>query len=522
MNRTILALVILFTLLLACPVAAAGPRVIVVVGPEAPPLERRAADELVDLLRRLFDADVTVTRQAPDGAGPLILLGRPESNPAVKAVAGERWPKLGEQGHVVRSVTRDSRTVVLVGGGSPVATLWAVHELGHHFGVRSLLGGDVLPARKPEWKPEGIDIVREATLPRRTWLATLNGPLGPEAWPAEEQNRFLTQLARVKFSHVSLNLVDEGPATALLGQRYAVDGDTPGRMAFRGAAVFANPYYAGMADAATRAQAAEKLAGQLRAAAAERGLTASPALGRSAVPPEPSLLPRVGLERLHGDLVRLRRQNGIGLAIPFGVVGDRDAAMYYLSRAAFDATVTPKRALDDLFTAMCGEGVAERVTKGLAQVEEAERLIDRHDLGFAAPAADVVLKHYNDKPTPEWWKTARELYSAAMDEMYRGNTRAREGTRSFTLYHAKRLEFAVHYMSSVEALRLAGQARAKKDAAKQVEQLEKAVEAMHNALSAYGEVARDSSDRRVIALLNEYGYRPLQVELEAAEKAARK
>ena len=90
------------------------------------------------------------------------------------------------------------------------------------------------------------------------------------------------------------------------------------------------------------------------------------------------------------------------------------------------------------------------------------------------------------------------------------------------LYHAKRLEFAVEYLNSVEALRLAGQAKAKGDTAKQLEHLEKAVESMYNGLSALGEVARDNSDRGVIAVLNEYGYRPLKAEFEAVEKAAHK
>jgi hypothetical protein len=53
------------------------------------------------------------------------------------------------------------------------------------------------------------------------------------------------------------------------------------------------------------------------------------------------------------------------------------------------------------------------------------------------------------------------------------------------------------------------------DARLQVEQLERAVESMYNALSALGEVARDSCDGGVIAVLNEYGYRPLKRELQA-------
>jgi hypothetical protein len=89
------------------------------------------------------------------------------------------------------------------------------------------------------------------------------------------------------------------------------------------------------------------------------------------------------------------------------------------------------------------------------------------------------------------------------------------------LYHAKRLEFAVHYLGAVEAARLSAVAKGKGDADARVEQAEKAAEGMYNALNALGDVARDPSDRAVIAVLNEYGYRPLKAELKAADKAAR-
>ena len=35
------------------------------------------------------------------------------------------------------------------------------------------------------------------------------------------------------------------------------------------------------------------------------------------------------------------------------------------------------------------------------------------------------------------------------------------------------------------------------------------MESLYNALNSWSDVARDSSDRGGIALLNEYGYRPL-------------
>jgi hypothetical protein len=135
----------------------------------------------------------------------------------------------------------------------------------------------------------------------------------------------------------------------------------------------------------------------------------------------------------------------------------------------------------------------------------------------------MVLQYYTAEPVPPWWKTVRDLYAGAMDEVYRASTRARDGVKARPLlhYYAKRLEFAFFYMNSLEALRLAGQAKAKGDFKAQREQLEAAVEAMYNGLGAYGEVARDPSDRGVIAVLNEYGYRPLRRELAVLKKAAR-
>ena len=99
--------------------------------------------------------------------------------------------------------------------------------------------------------------------------------------------------------------------------------------------------------------------------------------------------------------------------------------------------------------------------------------------------------------------------------MYRANTRARDGARPWILYHAKRDTFALHYLTAVEAARNAGIARAAKDDDAWAENLELSVEAMHNALGIYSEVAADPSDRGVIAVLNEVGYRPL---LEALDE----
>jgi hypothetical protein len=102
--------------------------------------------------------------------------------------------------------------------------------------------------------------------------------------------------------------------------------------------------------------------------------------------------------------------------------------------------------------------------------------------------------------------------------MLRGIQRAHPRGRPQLYYHSKRLEFATEYLNSIEALRLAGVAKARGERDKQLDYLEKAVEAMYNALTAQGEAARDNSDRGVIGVVNEYGYRPLKAEFEAVEK----
>jgi hypothetical protein len=229
-----------------------------------------------------------------------------------------------------------------------------------------------------------------------------------------------------------------------------------------------------------------------------------------------ALLPRMSMTALHAVLGQLRKRGWEGFATEYQMIGDLDPVVHYLARASFDPGLTPEASHDDLITPMCGEGVAGRLTKGFGLIEQATSLMDKHDPGFFWPLpGDVMWEYAQNGAPPAWWKQVNDLYAGAMDEMYRGLTRSAPAGRPLILYYAKRLEFAVEYMNCIQALRLAGQTGDKR---KKREQLDKAVEAMYNALSALGEVARDQSDRGVIALLNGYGYRPIKKEYEAQGK----
>src|SRR5262249_50925601 len=150
------------SLLWFAAVGAAGPIVTIVTGTKPEALESLAASEMAVQLRQLFDAKIEVSDRVPDQSDQLIILGSPSTNPAVKAALGDRWPaKLSDQGQVLRSTTWINRKVLVVGGGSPVATLWAVYELGHRFGIRYTLHGDHYPAETPTFKFDAFDVVME-------------------------------------------------------------------------------------------------------------------------------------------------------------------------------------------------------------------------------------------------------------------------------------------------------------------------------------------------------------------------
>lgn len=501
-------------LLLTASISVAGPTVGVVVGPDAPKLERRAADDVAALFKHLFDADAAVTNTVPAGVDHLILVGSPATNPAVAKAAGDRWPKLTDQGHILRSTTLGDRKALVVGGGSPVATLWAVYELGHHFGIRPFLHGDVMPEKVPELKLDGINVTLEPVTKVRAWKVLDDSPTGFGGWGLADHKLLLRQLAKLKFNRVVFGINPAKPATLLGGRRFPVSGDTPGRKAFKGVKEFDNTDLAGKTGDA-RAKALADLAAGISSAARDLGMEIGypPTLGIREIalagflPRGPgSLSPQLG-----GEFIV-----GIAAEMP----GDLNPGVYFFARRAFEPKLTAKDAHAELFTPILGAASAERVALGFALLDEATALVRKNDPKFIDLSPDMIAKQLksSDAP-PAWWKPVGKLYAGAMDEMFRGiRATFNDPARPVLLYYAKRCELAVHYFAGVEAAKLAGEAKAKGDKEAVVRHLEKATESVYNALNALGDVARDPSDRGAIAVLAEYAYRPLKAELKAADQ----
>ena len=147
----------------------------IVLGPEAPELEVFAAHELSRYLRELYGIQPELVRALGTGSRLSILLGSPQTNPAFQRISGHHtWPRVSDQGIVLKRVSGADREMLILGGGSPAATLWAVYELVERSGVRFLLEKDVFPEVAEPFPPRHLDLVREPRFRFRSYRAINN------------------------------------------------------------------------------------------------------------------------------------------------------------------------------------------------------------------------------------------------------------------------------------------------------------------------------------------------------------
>ncbi len=483
-----------FFLLALCLTSLALPspgadKITIVLSDKAPPLEKIAAQSLATELKLLFALEVSVSDLAPAERSFSILLGSPHTNPAIPA---SEWPTLSDQGHVLKSTQKG----LLVGGATPVATLWAASELSYHFGLRHLLRGDAGPIERPALKFTNINNLYEPTIRVRAWSGFSDHPHGQSSWPLEQQKLLFAQLVKLKFTHLVLP-----PAPATFSP-IPVDGDTAGRSAFKGARFFSSPVDSGFRESVANA-------------ATDSGLivVSTPPPNTIRIPlgsPTASVLPEFSSSRLEANFKTVQTSHSDGFTASAVMPGDLNAAAHFLSRAAYDPAQTTKKAFEHLIRPICGDGVSERLWLGFEHVANAAELIGQNDPSLGIPMDKMWLRHLASKSAPQEWITkVKNHYAEAVSEMYRGNTRGRDGARPLILYHAKRMEFAVHYLTAIEGLLTASYAASQNKADASAEATDAAVEGIYNALSAQADAARDASDLAAIALLNQWAYRPL-------------
>lgn len=181
-------------------------RVAVIISESVPELERFAAEQLCDYLKKLFGVQTRPTSNVSVKAEAVFLVGNLDTDVAGQGTMEEdTFPPVSEQGFILRRVQFQGRPSLVVRGGSPRATLWAVYELVERWGVRYLLHGDVLPAPSTFHLPN-LDLVMDPTLSVRQWRVINDFACGPESWGMEDYRPMLDQLAKLKFNRILLSV----------------------------------------------------------------------------------------------------------------------------------------------------------------------------------------------------------------------------------------------------------------------------------------------------------------------------
>ncbi len=276
-----------------------NPQVAVIVSGNAPELEHFAAEQLCDYLEILFGVETRPVSDVSTEAEVLFLVGNLNID-----VTGQEtkerspFPSLNEQGFILRRVQFRGRPSVMVRGGCPRATLWAVYELVERWGVRYLLHGDVLPAPSTFHLPD-LDLVMEPTLSVRQWRVINDFACGPESWGMGDYRPVLDQLAKLKFNRILLSIwpwqpflhyeikgVKRNSATLWFDFHYPITDDMVGRDLFGDEDEFWNPDLPRGADYEEFMAAGQQLVRDLISCAHQRGIECVIVATLTEFPPE--------------------------------------------------------------------------------------------------------------------------------------------------------------------------------------------------------------------------------------------
>lgn len=525
------SLAILGSLLLAAataPLQAAPPQVEIVTGPQPSDPVAYAAQMLSTHWQALYHAEVSLVETPAAKPDYRLLLGNPQTNPALARAIGTDWPQQGAQGVVVRVLKNQRTPTVLVGGQSAAAVLWAAAILDEQLGVRYLLHGDQYPPPSAGPDLSGVGLTAEPTQEDRSWVVYDPSPAGLGGWSLAELEPLLGQLAKLRFNRVVLQLTEDWPFVPddaqpgrplLVDERFPVTGDTAGRRCFGGAKFWTPGDFAGARSVEDWEAAGKAFLGGMERASTALGLSATVdvASAERLAAGEggwtfPGLLPAPGLAQ---SPLRATAAPGI-VAVHPRHPGDLDPLALYLARASFEV-VPAAEAVAFAYEPFCGgSDVAGRLQLAYDFLAQAEQLqTDQDQSALATPRPDLLndLLSAERGPSKELVEQLLTLHTNSMNEFYRAHDNASPAGRPVIYYHCMRGEFALYYLSCVQALVAAREAAAAGDSAEALAQHETALEMIYSALNQYSQVARDASDRGTIAVLNAWLYRPLQARI---------
>lgn len=259
--------------------------VAIVIGSDAPELERFAANELCNYLGKLFGIHTLPVSKVSGQTGALILVGTPETNEVLKATVSQSgFPELTNQGLVLRNTEANGLPALIVGGGSSQATLWAVYELVAKWGVHYLPDRDVLPEPAAFVMPK-LDAVMEPSFHIRAHPTIQDFAASGESWGIADWKQLIDQLAKLKFNRLHLGMygwqpflhwkskgIERKTASLWYDYHYHIAPDMIGREIFDDQTEFWNRDIPLTTNYEALMEAGEKLLHGIMAHAHERGM----------------------------------------------------------------------------------------------------------------------------------------------------------------------------------------------------------------------------------------------------------
>jgi hypothetical protein len=232
------------------------------------------------------------------------------------------------------------------------------------------------------------------------------------------------------------------------------------------------------------------------------------------------VLPQLATHSLDELTKDIRNLGWSGFSTRYWLIGDHDPCVAFLSRAAWDAKVTPEDVYRDQIAHVCGDAAVPDMLKVFREVEAATVTLEWHGLGLTFTTPQMMMQHWTPGTMSAELKSVTPRYQAALGTARDALGKSRPAGKPYINYWIGRLEFGIDYLAAIEAVRSAATAESAKDPTGALKEATRALDLTQRALSAYAGVARDRSDKGAIAVMNEYVYRALVAKIATLTKAS--
>jgi hypothetical protein len=177
----------------------------IIVSPQAPLIERLAAQDLARILHQLYPGDQFVLAEALPAAGQCILVGSVAQDAEVwKRVAANKLAV--SESYVVSVAHEGGRQLGIIAGADPRGTAYAVYGLLEKLGCGFYLSGDTLPApRREEFSFAAWELASRPLVGDRLVFDWHNFLSGCSTWNLDDWLQWLRQSQKMGYNAVMVH-----------------------------------------------------------------------------------------------------------------------------------------------------------------------------------------------------------------------------------------------------------------------------------------------------------------------------